>query len=89
MALEKDQLKHDKKRKHLIVGGVVVPTFSFWGGGYYNQNGLTMATQGEEAHESAQTEASENESGETSATTSGSAAAGGDASAGGGAGSAM
>lgn len=89
MALDREQLKHHKKKRPLVLGGVVIPTFSFWGGGYLQQGGLTTATQGEEANESAQTEASENESGETSATTSGSAVAGGDASAGGGTGSAM
>lgn len=84
MALDKDQLKHHKKKRHLVVGGVTLPVSNFWIGGSLIGGGLTMATQGEEANES-----SEHESGETSATTSGSAVAGGDASAGGGAGSAM
>jgi hypothetical protein len=85
MALKDDQLSPRKKR-HVVAGGVVLPTSNFWLGGSIMGGGLTMATQGEEANESP----SENESGETSAPTSG--AAGGDAAAGavgGGAGGSM
>lgn len=69
MELHKKQLKHHKKRKHLVVGGVILPIYNFWLGSSTIGGGLTMATPGDD------------ETGEASAPTSGSNA-GGDAAAG-------
>ena len=79
MTLKRHQLNHRKKRD-LVIGGVVIPAYNFWyGTGMIG--GMTMATDGNSQHESQETP--QQEAGEeTSAPSTGAAAAGGDASSG-------